>query len=316
MTNSHNNGIVIGTRGSRLALWQANHISALLAENGVAARLEIISTKGDQDQSTPLPEIGDKGLFTAELDTALIDGRIDLAVHSLKDLPTELPEELILAAIPPRGAPWDVLVARANGIDDLAALPAGARVGSSSLRRGAQLLAARSDLEIEPLRGNVETRLRKLEAGEYDAIILAEAGLVRLGLNEHISFSFSLDAMTPAVSQGALGVVCLAMSDAREQLRLQLNDAITEQAVTAERAFLRRLEGGCQIPVGGYARLEGGMLHLTGCVASVDGTVVYRDSLSGQAEDGERLGVLLAERLIEQGAGRILAELRATNDAT
>jgi len=315
MTNNYHPEIVIGTRGSRLALWQANHIATLLGHHGVVTRLEIISTKGDQDQSTPLPEIGDKGLFTAELDTALIEGRIDLAVHSLKDLPTVLPEELVLAAIPPRGTPWDVLLAHTNDIHDLAALAAGARIGSSSLRRGAQLLAARPDTTIEPLRGNVETRLRKLEAGEYDAIILAEAGLERLGLREHISFRFSLEEMTPAVGQGALGIVCSATSKVRELLRSQLNDAATESTVKAERAFLRRLEGGCQVPVGGYARLEGEILHLTGCVASVDGTVIYRDSRSGRAEDGERMGILLAEILIEQGAGRILDELRSINDA-
>lgn len=309
-TNSNTKEIAIGTRGSRLAIWQANHVVALLAEHGVASRLEIITTKGDQDQSTPLPEIGDKGFFTAELDAALIDGRIDLAVHSLKDLPTRLPEELVLVAIPPRGTPWDVLVARANEIDDLAALPKGARVGTSSLRRAAQLLATRPDLDIQPLRGNVETRLRKLEEGEYDAIILAEAGLLRLGLVQRVSFRFALPEMTPAVGQGALGIVCSAASDLGELLRMKLNDARTEHAVAAERAFLQRLEGGCQIPVGGYARLEGDTLHLTGCVASVDGTLVYRDSMSGSADAGERVGVRLAEWLIEKGAGRILAELR------
>ena len=304
--------VIIGTRGSRLAVWQAEHIAAFLRKEGVGTRLEIIRTKGDLDQTTPLPKIGDKGLFTAELDAALIDGRIDIAVHSLKDLPTELPIELTLAAIPKRESPWDALVVRTGTVKSLDALPASACVGSSSLRRAAQLLALRPDLCIESLRGNVETRLRKLTEGQYEAIVLAEAGLVRLGYSDRISYRFKQEELMPAVSQGALGVVC---ATDRDELKILLhkilNDANTERTVTAERAFLRKLQGGCQVPVGGYAvLLEDGRMQLSGIVASTDGTRMVRESTEGRVEDAELMGLQLAETLLQMGAEEILSGIR------
>jgi hydroxymethylbilane synthase len=304
--------LIIGTRGSRLAIWQAEHIAGLLNDSGVSTRLNIIQTKGDLDQTTPLPKIGDKGLFTAELDRALIDGRTDLAVHSLKDLPTQLPVELTLAAVPERESPWDTLVARSSAVRSLADLPQSAIVGSSSLRRAAQLLALRPDLRIESLRGNVETRLRKLGEGSYEAIVLAEAGLVRLGFKDRISFRFDPEELMPAVSQGALGVVCAGSSDdLRSHLYEILNDRTTEIAVTAERAFLRKLEGGCQVPVGGYATLlPNDRLRLQGLVASTDGKNLIQDQIEGEAADAESIGIALAERLLEMGAEKILAAIR------
>ena len=304
--------LVIGTRGSRLALWQARYVAGRLSKRGIPTRLEVIRTKGDLDQTTPLPKIGDKGLFTAELDAALVEGRIDVAVHSLKDLSTELPPELTLAAVPERGSPYDALVSAAGALRSLSELPAGARIGSSSLRRTAQLLARRPDLTMDALRGNVETRLRKLDEGAYDAIILAEAGLERLGFADRISYRFDLHELMPAVGQGALGIVCSsARADTAGLLRETLNDSATENAVTAERAFLRALEGGCQVPVGGHAEIRrDGMLQLRGVVASLDGSVIHADAIESGLENPAATGRRLAERLLEMGADEILSSIR------
>ena len=307
------NELTIGTRGSNLALWQAEHVADLLRSRGLSVRLVTIVTKGDRNLTQPLAEIGDKGLFTAELDDALIKGRIDIAVHSLKDLPSVLPEELCLAAVPRRGSPWDAMVARSGSVRKLSDLPPGASIGSSSLRRVAQVLAARPDLNVLPVRGNVETRLRKLRDENLDAIILAEAGLTRLGLEHHIAFRMSLETMLPAVGQGALGVVCLgSRTELRDLLSAYVTDPRSLAEVLAERAFLRTLEGGCQVPIGAYClRSEEDTLELHGCVATLDGSTLLRDKMEAPFDAPEVLGTMLAERLIGRGADRILDQIRA-----
>lgn len=304
--------LVLGTRGSALARWQADHVQALLrvADHNVA--IQEFTTKGDRVLDIPLAEIGDKGLFTEELDAALLEGRIHLAVHSLKDLPTTLPEGLVLAAVMERAAPWDAFVAHPRFEGKLNDLPEGVTLATSSLRRKAQLLAWRPDLHVIPVRGNVDTRLSKLDASDWHGIILAEAGLVRLGLETRIRQRFPLEIMLPAVSQGALGVVCAASDTAmQEVLRSTLNHAPTAATSTAERAFLRRLEGGCQAPIGAYAHVGAEeRLTLHGCVASLHGSVLIREQASGAMKDAESLGVQLAERLLEHGAGAVLADIR------
>lgn len=308
--------LIIGTRGSQLALWQTNHVAGMLNRAGIATKLETVVTKGDRNLEQPLAEIGDKGLFTAELDSALLDNRIDLAVHSLKDLPSELPAGLALAAVPEREKPWDVLVTRADGICGLHDLPQGARVGSSSLRRIALARAARPDLEISSIRGNVETRLRKLHDQRLDAIILAEAGLTRLGLHEQIGARLPLDVMVPAVGQGALGIVCAeSRSGLHDMLAGLLTDPDSLISVQTERAFLRRLEGGCQVPIGAYCRLMSPeVLELHGCVASLDGSKVLRGTIETPRVDAVRAGIKLAEQLIDQGADVILRDIRAAKE--
>lgn len=308
----------LGTRASKLALWQAHHVAGRLRAAGHDVEIETFSTKGDRILDKPLAEIGDKGLFTQELDGALLDGRIHLAVHSLKDLPTTLPEGLALAAVPERAEPWDALVVHPDFGGRLEDLPEGATLATSSLRRQAQLLAWRPDLRIVPVRGNVPTRIAKLDAsGALDSdgwhgAILAAAGLVRLGLEDRIRERIDPGVMVPAVSQGALGIVA-AESDVAtsEALAETLTDRGTTAAVRAERALLRRLEGGCQVPVAAHARLEGEDLYLVGAVTSLDGSRHVRDTISGMAADAEALGVALAERLREAGADAILAEIRA-----
>ena len=311
--NRADSDLIIGTRGSQLALWQTNHVAGILSRAGISTRLERVVTKGDRYLDQPLAEIGDKGLFTAELDSALLDGRIDLAVHSLKDLPSELPAGLTLATVPKRDHPWDVLAPRSKEITALADVPLGARIGSSSLRRMALMRAARPDLEISSIRGNVETRLQKLHDRKFDAIILAEAGLTRLGLQSHIGARLPLEVMVPAVGQGALGVVC---AEHRVELREMLDDLLTDAdsltAVLTERAFLHRLEGGCQVPIGAYCRLVSPeKLELHGCVAALDGSKVVRGRIEAPHGAGVHAGIELAERLIEQGADAILRDIRA-----
>jgi hydroxymethylbilane synthase len=291
--------IVIGSRGSQLALWQARHIASCLQKLGVETRLEIIKTTGDKITDVPLAQVGGKGLFTKEIEEALLAGAIDLAVHSLKDMPTGLPAGLTLAAIPEREDPRDALIGK-----PLAELSAGSRVGTSSLRRAAQLHALGRGLVTENLRGNVDTRLRKLDEGHYDAIVLAAAGLRRLGWGERIRELIDVEVMCPAAGQGALAIETRDDGGAGHTIACKLDDPATNAAVTAERSLLATLEGGCQVPIGAHARFDGGVLHLMAVVASPDGTRVMRDRAEGR--DALALGRELGERMLASGARDIL----------
>jgi len=299
--------LVIGSRGSALALWQANHTKARLEALGCEVRLEIVKTQGDKILDVPLAKIGGKGLFVKEIEEALVSRRVDLAVHSMKDVPAELMAGLTIAAVSAREDPRDVLCAR-QGMT-LATLPPAAHIGTSSVRRVAQLRARRPDLRISPLRGNVDTRLRKLEAGEYDGIILAAAGLVRLGHAGKISERLDL---VPAIGQGILAFETRAGDTAViELVRKALHDEPTAACAAVERAFLERLEGGCQTPMACHARLEGGELRAEGLVATVDGVQILRGERRGPAADGERIGRGLAEDLLARGARAILEACKA-----
>lgn len=301
----------IGSRGSQLALWQANHISDLLRGRGHEVTLEIIKTTGDKILDVALAKVGTKGMFTKEIEEALLERRVDLAVHSLKDLPTELAAEFEIAAITKRENPRDAFLSR--HFDSIEDLPARARVGTSSLRRQAQLKAMRPDVKVFPLRGNVDTRLRKLEEGEYDAIILASAGLNRLGLTQRIRTLLPPEVMCPAAGQGALGIEIRAGDAAtREQLAF-LNDADTRQAVIAERALLNQLGGGCQVPIGAFAEVHHREVMLHGLVARPDGSTVLRESRSGA--DPEQLGIEVGTILLERGGREILREVYAESAA-
>jgi hydroxymethylbilane synthase len=295
----------IGSRGSQLALWQAHHISDLLRAQGHEVELEIIKTTGDKILDVALAKVGTKGMFTKEIEEALAEGRVDLAVHSLKDLPTELAPGFEIAAITKRENPRDVFCSRKySRIEDL---PQGARVGTSSLRRQAQLNALRPDLEIIPLRGNVDTRLRKLAEGEYDAIILAAAGLNRLGKTEFVKQVISADIMCPAAGQGALGIEIRAGdSETRRHLAF-LDDASARASTTCERALLNKLGGGCQVPIGAFAEVRGGRVHLTGIVANPDGSTVLREVRDG--DDPTKLGEAVGETLLQRGGDAILEEV-------
>jgi hydroxymethylbilane synthase len=303
--------LVIGSRGSKLALWQSEWVKARLEESepGTSVRIEIFKTSGDVMRDAPLAVIGGQGAFTKELEQALLAGRIDIAVHSLKDLPTINPEGLSITAVPPREDARDALVLPA-GVEDvgasLASLPRGATVGTSSLRRVAQLRHLRPDVRVKDLRGNVDTRLRKLDAGEYDAIILASAGLRRLGLAERISAPAEISEMVPAVSQGALGVQTRADAARVNALVARLDHAPTRAACDAERAFLRALGGGCQVPIAAHASADGGRLRLIGLVASLSGESVLRDEAEGEAGRAAELGARLAERMLGRGAAELL----------
>ncbi len=292
--------LVIGSRGSQLALWQANWVKARLEGLGESCRIEIIKTTGDKVTDVPLAKVGAKGMFTKEIEEALADGRVDLAVHSLKDLPTELPPGLAIAAIPERADARDALVGRR-----LAELAQGARVGTSSLRRVAQLRAARPDLLVEPVRGNLDTRLRKQTEGQYDALVLAAAGLTRLGWQDRIAEALDPEVMCPAVGQGALAIETRETGAARE-ICARLEDHAARVAVTAERAVLAHLGGGCQVPIGAHARIRGGMLELMGVVASPDGARVVRRAMSGAASDALRSGHELGSQLLAGGGREIL----------
>jgi hydroxymethylbilane synthase len=306
--------LTIGSRGSKLALWQAEWVGARLAElrPQVEVSIEIIKTSGDVLKHEPLAVIGGKGVFTKELEEALLDQRIDLAVHSLKDLPTQLPHELLIAAITQREDTRDALVLR-DGLTfaqqpSIKNLPHGSVVGTSSPRRLSQLKHLRSDLTIKDLRGNVDTRLRKLDAGEYDAIILASAGLRRLGLQHRISAPIEIEEMLPAVGQGALGIET-RNDEELASLLAPLDHQETRAACMAERALLRALGGGCQLPIAGHAIVTGERLRLEGMVAGVSGERIIRDSLEGAASDAEQLGSELAMRLLKNGAQSLLAEI-------
>ncbi len=295
--------VVIASRGSQLALWQARWVQGRLAALGMESRIEVIKTTGDKITDVPLAKVGSKGLFTKEIEEALLDGRIDLAVHSLKDLPTELPHGLTISAIPEREDVRDALV----GLK-LADLRHGAKVGTSSLRRVAQLRAVRPDLKIESVRGNVDTRLRKLSEGQYDALVMAAAGLRRLGLDGQVGEYLNIEVMCPAVGQGALAIETRQDGDAARSCA-RLDDARTRLAVEAERAVLASLGGGCQVPIGAFGQITGERLDLTAIVASPDGTRLIRKSSSGPAPDCIRIGEQLGRELLDAGAREILDEV-------
>ena len=303
----------IGSRGSQLALWQANHISALLREQGHQVEIEIIKTTGDKITDVPLAKVGTKGMFTKEIEEALAEGRVDLAVHSLKDLPTELTLGFEIAAIAKREDPRDAFCS--TKYNSVMELPQGARVGTSSLRRQAQLKALRPDLEIHPLRGNVDTRLRKLEAGEYDAIILAAAGLHRLGKSGFVKQVIPAEIMCPAAGQGALAVEIRLGDSATRQHLTFLDDAGARASTTCERALLNQMGGGCQVPIGALAELrKGGALHLDAIVALPDGTKVLRES--GDGSDPVQLGETVGKKLLVRGGDAILEEVYGQGIAT
>ena len=301
--------IIIGTRSSKLALWQADYVAARLREAYPELTVEkrLMTTKGDKILDAPLAKIGGKGLFTKELEQAMLAGEIDLAVHSLKDMPTEVPEGLAIAAITKRADPGDAFVS--NRYASLAALPAGAAIGTSSLRRRAQLLHARPDLTICDLRGNVNTRLAKLDAGEYDAAVLAVAGLKRLGFAARIREILPQSLLLPAVGQGALAIETRAADAAVRERVAFLADAGTTACAHAERAFLARVEGGCQVPVGVYAQPAAAGIAVEAVIASLDGVRLYRDRVEGAAADAAALGTELADQLLAAGGLDVLHEL-------
>jgi len=295
----------IGSRGSQLALWQTNHISNLLRARGHEVQLEIIKTTGDKILDVALAKVGTKGMFTKEIEEALAEGRVDLAVHSLKDLPTELAPGFEIAAVTTRENPRDVFCSRKYArIEDL---PQGARVGTSSLRRQAQLKALRSDLQIHPLRGNVDTRLRKLAEGEYDAIILAAAGLNRLGKTELVRQVIPADVMCPAAGQGALGIEIRAGDSAIRQHLAFLDDPAARASTTCERTLLKKLGGGCQVPIGAFAEVRDGRVYLSAIVAHPDGSTVLRETRDGS--DAAALGEAVGENLLQRGGAAILKDV-------
>ena len=297
----------LGTRASALARWQADWVTSQLHEAGVPVELVLITTKGDA-QSGPIGNLGAQGVFTKEIQNALLDGRVDLAVHSLKDLPTDPVDTLTLAVVPPRESPGDVLVSR-EGLD-FDSLPAGARIGTGSMRRQAQLLNARSDLKILDIRGNVDTRLRRLDEGEYEAIVLAEAGLKRLELAERITQILSKSWMLPAVGQGALGLETRQDDSVTRERIACLNDSDTHQSVLAERMLLASLHGGCLAPIGAWGRVEGGQLHLDATVLDPQGTTRLTAHVVGPPEQAVELGQEAAHQLLDQGGGDLIAAVR------
>jgi hydroxymethylbilane synthase len=308
--------IRIGTRGSQLALYQAEKVKATLQEifPDLLVELEIIKTKGDKILDVALSKIGDKGLFTKEIENALIDGTVDLAVHSLKDLPTSLPEGLQLGAVLERGEFRDALVSVTG--KTLATLKPGDVVATSSLRRIAGLLKINNQIIIKDIRGNVNSRLKKMEEGYCDAMIMAAAGLQRLGFEKYITEIINPEVILPAVSQGAIAIETRIGDTEIEELMAKLNHTETWEAITAERAFLAELQGGCQVPLGCFSEIENGKLTLHGFVASVDGKQYIRESISGELNNGAQVGLLLAEKMQKKGATEILNKIKSGNQAT
>jgi len=300
--------IIIGSRGSQLALWQANWVKSQLTARGCEVEIRIIKTSGDKLQDAPLAQSGTKGIFIKEIEEALVEGTIDLAVHSLKDLPADLPAGLVVAAVPEREDVRDVLISKGGA--RFAALPTGARVGTSSLRRQSQLRKLRPDLEFLALRGNLDTRLKKLDRGDCAAIVLAAAGVHRLGFRDRITEYFTSDQICPAVGQGALALEIRAGDDRTLQAVQPLDHATSHRAVRAERAMLRHLGGGCQVPIAAHAVAENDRLQLAGVVADLEGTTVIRASVSGPTSDPEGLGRKAAEDLLRQGAREILESIK------
>ena len=301
--------IVIGSRGSQLALWQANWVKSELERlhSNADIDIRIIATSGDKIQDVPLSKIGGKGLFVKEIEEALLANEIDLAVHSMKDVPMELPTELGISVITKRENPLDALISK-NG-EKLADLPQGATIGTSSLRRSSQLLKYRDDFKIHPLRGNVDTRLRKVEEGKYDAILLASAGLNRLGWANRITEEISHDILLPAMGQGALGIETRLDDTKIYDFISTLNHEQTHYAVSAERSLVGRLDGGCQVPIGAYARVEKGLITLKGLVASLDGEIIYKLENVGPVDDAINIGQELGSKLLKMGANEILEKL-------
>jgi hydroxymethylbilane synthase len=301
--------IKIGTRGSALALWQANWVKSALLEHhpSIPVEIETIKTTGDKILDVPLARVGGKGLFVKEIEESLTGGRIDLAVHSMKDMPAEIPEGLCIGAVPKREIPNDVLISKDKC--PLSGLPVGARIGTSSLRRASQLLYLRSDFEIVPLRGNLDTRIRKLETEKLDAVVLAAAGVRRLNLEEKITEYINPDTLIPAVGQGALCIEIRENDPDIQAVVSVLDHAETRSVITCERAFLARLEGGCQVPMAAYGTVNHETLHVLGMVAELDGSIVYKETRSGPVSTPEAIGTGLAERLLDMGAGEILAKL-------
>jgi len=299
----------IATRKSALALWQAEFVKAQLEHFHDDVRVELVpmSTQGDIILDTPLAKIGGKGLFVKELEQAMLDGRADIAVHSMKDVPVEFPDDLELHVICEREDSRDAFVS--NNFANIDALPQGAIVGTSSLRRQCQIRALRPDLEIRDLRGNVNTRLAKLDSGQYDAIILAAAGLIRLEMGERIRDFIEPEVSLPANGQGAVGIECRINDEVTKALLAPLEHSETRIRVNAERAMNRHLEGGCQVPIGAYALVDGDQVHLRGLVGAIDGSEILRDEISGHVDDAEKLGIELAKKLLAQGADKILADV-------
>ena len=299
----------IATRKSALALWQAEYVKAELMRHHPQLQVELVpmSTQGDKILDTPLAKIGGKGLFVKELEQAMLEGRADIAVHSMKDVPVEFPAGLMLHTICPRENPQDAFVS--NQFKTLSELPAGAVVGTSSLRRQCQLKALRPDLTVRDLRGNVNTRLAKLDNGEYAAIILAAAGLIRLGFEQRIASLLPIETSLPANGQGAVGIECRSDDLQVQQLLAPLEHSITRSCVLAERAMNRKLQGGCQVPIGAYAEIDGDSLWLRGLVGALDGSEIIRHQVRGSVADAEQLGTELAEYLLRQGADRILQDV-------
>ena len=299
----------IATRKSPLALWQANHVrDALLARNpGLEVELLTMTTQGDKILDTPLAKVGGKGLFVKELELGMLEGRADLAVHSMKDVPVEFPPGLGLAAVLPREDPRDALIS--NNYSSIDALPQGARIGTSSLRRQCQLRARRPDLEVLDLRGNVNTRLKKLDDGDYDAILLAAAGVKRMGWESRITELLTPEQFLPAIGQGAIGIE-VRVGDARVAALVgALNDAQTATRIAAERSLNARLQGGCQVPIAGYSEISHGVIVLRALVGRPDGTKLVQGVISGRPEDAEELGQVLADDLLSRGAHEILADV-------
>lgn len=298
--------IIIGSRGSQLALVQSEWVLSELKKHYPDYRFDLIKikTQGDKILDVPLAKIGDKGLFTKELEIALLTGEIDLAVHSMKDVPTRLPEGLVLSTTTERENPQDAFVS--NKFNSIEELPQGAVVGTSSLRRIAQIMAKRPDLAIKDLRGNLNTRMARLDAGEFDAIILAAAGLTRLGWKDRIKSTIPTTFSLPAVGQGALAIEVRSDDKELQGMLSILHHPETHGAVLAERSMLRELEGGCQVPIGAMGRVEGDRLTLEGLVAGLDGKQIFRDRVEGAVEEAEALGLQLANRLKAQGADKVL----------
>ncbi len=305
-----NNKLIIGSRGSELALWQANFLKKLLEKriNDLSVEIKIINTKGDKILDVALSKIGDKGLFTKELENELLKGSIDFAVHSLKDLQTELPQGLTLAAVTKRHPVQDVIIARKKGIT-INNLPEGAIVATGSLRRRSQLLHLRPDVKIEELRGNVPTRIKKLLESNWDAIILARAGVERLKLNKYISSVISVKQILPAVGQGALGIETHADNLFAQKVLKKIHHEKTFVAVSAERSLLKSLEGGCQVPIGAYGSVKVNVLSLEAIVGSIDGSVTFRKNITGSIKNPEKLGEKLAAQLLKAGASEILDDI-------
>lgn len=300
----------IATRQSRLALWQAEHVAAKLREAhpDLSVVLVPMTTQGDRVLDRPLAEVGGKGLFIKELELAMLEHRADIAVHSMKDVPSDLPPGMTLASMLPRADPRDAFVSLEH--ESFKSLPQGARIGTSSPRRQCQLKYARPDLELTTMRGNVDTRLRKLEGGQCDAIILAAAGLIRLGLASRITHYFDCEQSVPAIGQGIIGIECRSDDQRSIERAAALNDHVAWQCCEAERAFAQRLQGSCQSPIAGYAEIKEGQLQLHGVIGSPDGSEMYRGVNSGASADARSIGIALAERLLGAGAQQLLDHLR------